>query len=324
MAAAKRLQAPFELVVEVAENGQAARSRTSPPAASRRRPTRRSAWMLGAEAVFVGLRHLQVGRSGAPRPRDRRRPRRTGRTRRRCVAGRGVARLGHEGDRGREPAAGSAAPDARMVMKTRRQEAGGGGGESRFSRCRGTSRRTAKALAQIGVETLRGAAPGGARGRGRAHHSGRRVDDALEVLRGRAVGGGHPAIRRKRPPRPRHLRRRDRARARSLEPRAAGPGLDRHRASRATPTAVRSIRSSRRSRRPRSAARCRPSSSARRGSVAIGPGVEVLGTHGGEPVLVRQGNVVAATFHPELTADRRRPPPSLRAARRRGGARDRA
>ena len=37
----------------------------------------------------------------------------------------------------------------------------------------------------------------------------------------------------------------------------------------------------------------------------VGPGVEVLAQHGGDPVLVRQGNVVAATFHPELTADRR-------------------
>ncbi len=36
-----------------------------------------------------------------------------------------------------------------------------------------------------------------------------------------------------------------------------------------------------------------------------GEGVEVLGWLGEEPVLVRQGNVVAATFHPELTADRR-------------------
>ena len=36
-----------------------------------------------------------------------------------------------------------------------------------------------------------------------------------------------------------------------------------------------------------------------------GEGVEVLGRHGEEPVLVRQGNVVAATFHPELTPDRR-------------------
>jgi len=33
--------------------------------------------------------------------------------------------------------------------------------------------------------------------------------------------------------------------------------------------------------------------------------VEVLGTHAEEPVLVRQNAVVAATFHPELTPDRR-------------------
>ena len=37
----------------------------------------------------------------------------------------------------------------------------------------------------------------------------------------------------------------------------------------------------------------------------VGPGVEVLATHRGEPVLVRQGGVFAATFHPELTTDRR-------------------
>ncbi len=37
----------------------------------------------------------------------------------------------------------------------------------------------------------------------------------------------------------------------------------------------------------------------------VGPGVEVLATFRGEPVLVRQGRVVAATFHPELTADAR-------------------
>jgi 5'-phosphate synthase pdxT subunit len=35
----------------------------------------------------------------------------------------------------------------------------------------------------------------------------------------------------------------------------------------------------------------------------VGDGVEVLATREGEPVLVRQGNVVAATFHPELTDD---------------------
>ena len=35
------------------------------------------------------------------------------------------------------------------------------------------------------------------------------------------------------------------------------------------------------------------------------PGVEVLARRDGDPVLVRKDNVVAATFHPELTDDRR-------------------
>jgi|SRR5688572_2433382 len=35
----------------------------------------------------------------------------------------------------------------------------------------------------------------------------------------------------------------------------------------------------------------------------VGERVEVLATREGEPMLVRQGNVVAATFHPELTSD---------------------
>jgi 5'-phosphate synthase pdxT subunit len=37
---------------------------------------------------------------------------------------------------------------------------------------------------------------------------------------------------------------------------------------------------------------------------ALFPDVEVLGRHTGEPVLVQQGRVVAATFHPELTRSR--------------------
>lgn len=36
-----------------------------------------------------------------------------------------------------------------------------------------------------------------------------------------------------------------------------------------------------------------------------GPGVEVLARVNGDPVLVRQGHLLAATFHPELSADRR-------------------
>jgi len=38
--------------------------------------------------------------------------------------------------------------------------------------------------------------------------------------------------------------------------------------------------------------------------VEVGAGVLVLATFRGEPVLVRQGLVTGATFHPELTADR--------------------
>jgi 5'-phosphate synthase pdxT subunit len=36
-----------------------------------------------------------------------------------------------------------------------------------------------------------------------------------------------------------------------------------------------------------------------------GPGVEVLASREGFPVLVRQGTLMAATFHPELSPDRR-------------------
>lgn len=39
--------------------------------------------------------------------------------------------------------------------------------------------------------------------------------------------------------------------------------------------------------------------------VEAGPGVEILARRDGSPVLVRQGSVMAATFHPELAVDRR-------------------
>jgi 5'-phosphate synthase pdxT subunit len=35
----------------------------------------------------------------------------------------------------------------------------------------------------------------------------------------------------------------------------------------------------------------------------VGKGIEVLAEDGGHPVLVRQGRILAATFHPELTDD---------------------
>jgi pyridoxal 5'-phosphate synthase pdxT subunit len=37
----------------------------------------------------------------------------------------------------------------------------------------------------------------------------------------------------------------------------------------------------------------------------VGEGVEVLATEGADPVVVRQGRIMAATFHPELSADTR-------------------
>jgi len=38
---------------------------------------------------------------------------------------------------------------------------------------------------------------------------------------------------------------------------------------------------------------------------STGSGVEVLGRRGEDPVLVRQGRILGATFHPELAGDRR-------------------
>jgi 5'-phosphate synthase pdxT subunit len=35
----------------------------------------------------------------------------------------------------------------------------------------------------------------------------------------------------------------------------------------------------------------------------LGPDVEILATSQGKPVLVRQGHMLIATFHPELTSD---------------------
>jgi 5'-phosphate synthase pdxT subunit len=38
---------------------------------------------------------------------------------------------------------------------------------------------------------------------------------------------------------------------------------------------------------------------------AVGEGVQVLGEHDGRPVIVEQGNLLAASFHPELVPDGR-------------------
>jgi 5'-phosphate synthase pdxT subunit len=39
--------------------------------------------------------------------------------------------------------------------------------------------------------------------------------------------------------------------------------------------------------------------------VDTGPEVQVVGEHAGEPVLLRQGRFLVASFHPELTGDTR-------------------
>ena len=39
--------------------------------------------------------------------------------------------------------------------------------------------------------------------------------------------------------------------------------------------------------------------------VEVGPAVEVLAQRQGSAALVKQGNIMAATFHPELSSDRR-------------------
>ena len=39
--------------------------------------------------------------------------------------------------------------------------------------------------------------------------------------------------------------------------------------------------------------------------IDAGPGVEILATRRGDPVLVRQGKMLAATFHPELSIETR-------------------
>jgi 5'-phosphate synthase pdxT subunit len=38
---------------------------------------------------------------------------------------------------------------------------------------------------------------------------------------------------------------------------------------------------------------------------SLGEGVEVLAEHGGDPVVVQQGNIMAAAFHPEMAGDPR-------------------
>jgi 5'-phosphate synthase pdxT subunit len=52
----------------------------------------------------------------------------------------------------------------------------------------------------------------------------------------------------------------------------------------------------------------------------VGPSVEVIATEGDDPVAVRQGRVMASTFHPELSADTRVHETFMEMVRRQGQA----
>ena len=47
------------------------------------------------------------------------------------------------------------------------------------------------------------------------------------------------------------------------------------------------------------------SSSALQSIESVGDDVEVLAKYDGAPVMVRQGNILASSFHPEMTDDER-------------------
>ncbi len=107
---------------------------------------------------------------------------------------------------------------------------------------------------------------------------------------------------------PGHLRRRDRARARGRRipgRRALGLIDIGDRAQRLRPPGGLLHRAKSTRRRSVRGPPCRRSSFARRESGAWRRSSRSWGRTAGEPVLVRQNAVVAATFHPELTSDRR-------------------
>ncbi len=108
-----------------------------------------------------------------------------------------------------------------------------------------------------------------------------------------------PRARRHGPADPRHLRRDDRLRPRPPRPdrRARPPQRLRSPARRASRPTCGSRGSGR--------SRCARSSSARPGSRSAATGVEVLCEWEGHPVAVREGTVLACSFHPELADDPR-------------------
>ena len=163
----------------------------------------------------------------------------------------------------------------------------------------------AKILRALGAEPREVRVPGRPRGPRRADHPRRRVDgdDARDRARGAgraAAGAGRAPARRCSAPAPGMI---------MLDRDHLGVLDIARRAQRVrAPAAL--LRGRPRARRRRRRARCTRCSSARRGSAEHGDGVEVLAEVDGHPVAVRQGNVLAVAFHPELAGET----PAARAA----------
>ena len=295
MAEAKELGAPYELVRLVAAEGKlpvpnfAAGGIATPADAA-------LMMQLGAEAVFVGSGIFKSERSAATGPGDR--------------AGddalpgpgsrrRGVARSGRRDARHRD---GRSWPRPNCCRR-----GGGDGAVSAYWRCRATSPGPRAGASRTGTESVVEVRHvRAARGPRRPDHPRRREHDAAQPDAGRAVVRGAARISRSRRRAVRHLRRSDPARPRGARSGPAQPGTARRDdpAQRLRP-ADRLVRDPHRSGagsdRPLTRG-LHPRAALRAGSA---PSVEVLARLGDEPVLVRQGRVLAATFHPELTADRR-------------------
>ncbi len=289
MAEAKNLGAPYELVRLVAADGPAARAELR--RGRHRHPRRRRLDDGPGGGVGVrGVGHLQVGRPCAPRPRHRAGHHalagRQGR-------GRGLARAGrgHAGAGDRRHAGSREAPDPGVVMRPFGVLA-----------LQGDFAAHSKALRELDVPVrevrrvaeLRGLAglviPGGESTTllNLMHdepwfESLRRFHEDGGVLLGTCAGA--ILLAREVRPRQKSLELLDAVVERnaygrqvdSFEARVDAPALG-------GPVDGVFIRAPR--------------------FVALWPEVEVLGRHEGEPVLVREGRVIAATFHPELTRSR--------------------
>ena len=218
MAEAKRLGAPYELVVEVAETGKlpvpnfAAGGIATPADAA-------LCMTLGAEAVFVGS---GIFKSDDPAKRARAIVKATTHWRdaEALRRGRGVARRRDEGHRGGEPRRGGAAPDARMVDADRSRSRP----ESRVLALQGDFEAHRRRLAELGRRraSRRSGREDLARATGSSCRaaSRRRSGSSSRWSRGRRRSR---AFARARPADPRHLRRGDPpgARGRRIPPRRA-------------------------------------------------------------------------------------------------------